>query len=460
MTRAGIAPPQRLGAPRPARDAAGAIAAGAALMVTVAVATLKGGGFDASSQSTFVALAGLALLAAGALDIRAASSAAHSELALALLALAALSVTSATWTVAVPATALRSGLVIGGYAAVFVCAATLARRTGPLPFAAVLATLALVEAVLGLRAVAVHALPEAERIDGAWRPGGTFQYPPALAILQVGALPACAALLARRSALACALGAATAALAGAVLGLSGSRLAPALAMVVLIALIVRPPAARTGRAAPLAVAVLAMSGALLAPAILGGRADPGLSERAPGIAQRASGLSQRTLHHAQRGHGLPWRVAGLKQRASGLARGPGSGSPRRGSDFLHGRGREWRAALETWWDHPLLGAGAGAYYTASLPHQGGAPVAFAHDLPLELCAELGLLGLPLAFVLYASSARAIVRAAGTPALWLLAPMVLAFLASNLLDWTWHLAGLGALWAASAGAMQGAGEHRA
>jgi hypothetical protein len=101
----------------------------------------------------------------------------------------------------------------------------------------------------------------------------------------------------------------------------------------------------------------------------------------------------------------------------------------------------------------LLGAGAGAYYVASLPHQTLARSLYAHDLPLELAAELGILGLLLGVALYASSAQMISEALHSPALWLLGPMVAAFLISNLLDWTWHLAGLGALWAAASGALK-------
>jgi O-antigen ligase len=102
----------------------------------------------------------------------------------------------------------------------------------------------------------------------------------------------------------------------------------------------------------------------------------------------------------------------------------------------------------------LLGAGADAYYIASLPHHGAATTRYAHDLPLELAAELGVLGLLLGLALYASAAWTISRATNSSALWLLAPAAVAFLASNLVDWTWHLAGLGALWAAAIGGLEG------
>ncbi len=397
------------------------IATGTVLTAAVGVTALNGGGFNASSQSIFIALAGIALLAGVSLDGGAVVRAARSPLALTLTALAGLSVASAAWTVDGRAVALRWGLVIGGYSAVCLAASALARRTGPWPFAAAIAILAGVEAILGLDAVARHALPDAELIDGVWRPGGTLQYPPALAILQVGALPVLSALMTRRSRLIAGAAAAAAMLAGAVLGLAGSRLADALAVLLVVVLLLRPSSRQLVRMATVAVATFVVTGALLAPAVL-------------------------------REHAGQATAAGVSRRShTGPARS-------RRSDVLHGRSHEWRAALETWLDHSLLGAGAGAYYTASVRHQGRAPTRYAHDLPLELAAELGVLGLLLGLMLYASTTWTVLRAFHTPALWLLAPTILAFLASNLLDWTWHLAGLGALWAAACGALNGAAAH--
>jgi O-Antigen ligase len=468
---------------RQSESTAGAVrgvVVGVALLAAVALATLNDGGFDARSQSVFVVLAGIALLTAGMLDGDAVAGIARSRLSLVLLALAVVSVASAAWTVDGRGAALRSGLVIGGYGAVFVTSATLARRTGPWPFAIALLALALVEGILGLHALAAHALPDAERIDGAWRPGGTFQYPPALAILEVGALPVSCVLLAHRSALACACGAAAITLAGAVLGLSESRLGLALAVALLAALIVRRPAALAGRAVPLAAVALFATGALGARAALGADAAPAGWSGLAAIAGLAAGcaivwpLTRRTVARrdalwlalalccatpalvtfAAAGHGGSHAAA----EGSNGSRRPatdGSDFSRHESDFLHGRGREWRAALETWFDRPLLGSGAGSYRVASLSHQDGAPVGFAHDLPLEFGAELGVLGLLLGLALYLSSAVVVSRAIHSSSLWLLAPMAVAFLASNLLDWTWHLAGLGAIWAASVGALRGA-----
>ncbi|HEX9417137.1 MAG TPA: hypothetical protein VF895_10570, partial [Gaiellaceae bacterium] len=80
---------------------------------------------------------------------------------------------------------------------------------------------------------------------------------------------------------------------------------------------------------------------------------------------------------------------------------------------------------------------------------------FAHDLPLELGVELGILGLLLGIALYVAAGRALWRTRGSPALWLLGPAVAAFLLSNLVDWPWHLAGAGAVFALALGSLESA-----
>ncbi len=376
------------------------------LVLTVTVPTVMGGGFGDASRALLVALAGATLLLAYAIDGRSVTEALRAPLAMTLLALAVLSAASGVWTLAEPAVALRWGLVIGSYAAVFIAAATLTRNTGLLPVALTIAGLAVLEALVGLRAVALHDLPNAERIDGVWRAGGTFQYPPALAILEVGALPILACTLARARAPLAAAAAVATVLAGTALALARSRLCFALLAALLLGLVLRRPFAlipgdARARVAAAGIVMLVLLGGLLSPLLING-----------------------------------------------------DGSHR---DVLHGRAHEWQAAAETWLDRPLLGAGAGAYYLASLPHQGPTGSRYAHNLPLELASELGILGLLLGVALYVASGLTLFNARGGPAAWLLGPLVVAFLVSNLLDWTWHLAGLAGIWAAASGALYGAGQ---
>jgi O-antigen ligase len=142
----------------------------------------------------------------------------------------------------------------------------------------------------------------------------------------------------------------------------------------------------------------------------------------------------------------------LALAAGALAFGSGDGPE---SGFLHGREETWRAAIETFLDRPVTGAGADAFLAGSARHQDGAAVVFAHDLPLELAAELGILGLLLALALYAGVGTVAWTRRATRAGLLFGTAALAFPLANLLDWPWHLAGSGAIWAIACGALAGA-----
>ncbi len=453
---------------------------GLLILLAVALPMLDAGGFEPGSQALLIVLAGVALFAAALIDGPTAVREARRSLGLSLIALSLLSVFSAAWTIGMASTAIRSGLVIGAYAALGTACATLSSRIGPGPIAAAIALLALVEAVLGLRAVAWHDLPDAERIVRAWRPGGSFEYPPAVALLQVGALPVlsrglcwrpAAASPGRHCEVAINTGSAIAAiLAGAVLRLADSRLAIAMAVVLIVASSV--PIRRSRQASPggVILAALVGLGALLGPLTLGGDVPSGAAGRGMvglaelvGSAAVAAGAWRlaSAVRSARWGVGVAIAAIALAAGVSELSRG-GATPPHAlvrsqdrhaaVTDLAHGRTGEWRAAWDTWLDRPVLGAGAGTYAAASRRHQRVATSLYAHDLPLELAAELGALGLALGLLLYATAARALVRAWTTPTLWLLGPFVAAFLISNLFDWTWHLAGLSAAWAAAAGAM--------
>ncbi len=120
--------------------------------------------------------------------------------------------------------------------------------------------------------------------------------------------------------------------------------------------------------------------------------------------------------------------------------------------FLHGRASTWEAAVDTFTDRPLVGTGADAFLAGSARHQGGETIVFAHNLPLELGAELGIAGFLLAIALYVAAGRVTWRARATPAGRLLGPGAAAFLVASLVDWPWHLAGSGAVWALCVGAL--------
>ena len=307
-----------------------------------------------------------------------------------LAGLAALGAMSALWTIGPVDRTLRWALVCAGYAAVFAAAATIARRRdGVRLLAGAVGVLAFGAGLAGLVAALLDARPYALPIGGEWRPAGPFEYPPALALLEVSALPVFMAARSRLPGLVVAL---------AVIGLSGSRIALALA----VAVIGLEFARRRGRLAIAAVLLAAL-------------------------------------------------LAGIF--AFGAAAGRDAYGP--ASSFLHGRERTWHAALETFADRPLQGTGADAFLAGSARHQDGETVVFAHNLPLELAAELGIAGAALALALYAATARSLWRARHTEAARLLGPAAAAFLVASLVDWPWHLAGSGAVWALGAGALTAA-----
>jgi O-antigen ligase len=125
------------------------------------------------------------------------------------------------------------------------------------------------------------------------------------------------------------------------------------------------------------------------------------------------------------------------------------------SGFAHGRAGLSQAAVDTAEDRPLAGSGALSFGTASLRYQEPPPVRFAHNLPLEGWAELGLAGALFALVLYGGSIGLVWSRRRGPAAWLFGPAVLAFLVANLFDWPWHVPASGGVFAIALGALVGA-----
>jgi O-antigen ligase len=363
-------------------------------IAAAAIGVFYDGGYGADARIGFAVAAATALVVVAAREPGAVIRAAREPMALALVALAVLGALSALWTLGPDERTLRWAAVTLGYAAVFAAAAGAAHdERGRIALAVGIGAVATVSGALALIATALHEEPYALEIGGGWRPAGPLEYPPALALLMVCALPVFAEAIRARGSLIRVAGAAGVALSTAVVALTQSRLALALGLIVAAAFVYRT------------------------------------TRRATAVAAGAAVLL----------------VAGL------LAFGPGDGPE---SGFLHGREDTWGAAVETFVDRPVEGTGADAFLAGSARHQDGAAIAFAHSLPLELAAELGLLGLLLALALYATTAELVWTTRATNAVWLFAPAALAFLAANLLDWPWHLASLGAIWSLACGALAG------
>jgi hypothetical protein len=394
---------------------------------------------------------------------------------LSLLALAVLTALSAAWTTGEAADAVRWGLVVAAYAATALVAGQAAREQGFVAIGVAIAVIAGAEAAIGLVSAGLRVEPFAERIGGSWRPGGTLEYPPALALIQVGALPVLLrGMVGSRAALGLA-SAGCAALAAGAIGLADSRTEIALVLAVLAIAVVWPDRAVRATRSRAALACLLVVGAGLATRLaLGGYAFPGATGGDAGrllalAAVMAGSVIAWGLIRRLWGERLPAsaaaagrgaRLAALSAAAvlaigalAGLVAAQRSDGPwtEPVSGFTHGRADQWQAAIETALDHPVAGVGAEAYLRASAANQGNQVSRYAHDLPLEAWAELGPVGLALVLALGCFVAMLLWRIRLHPDAWLVAPAAGAFLLANLVDWPWHLAGAGAMWAAALGA---------
>jgi hypothetical protein len=120
--------------------------------------------------------------------------------------------------------------------------------------------------------------------------------------------------------------------------------------------------------------------------------------------------------------------------------------------FFHGRVGIWSGAIAAAGQQLLLGHGADySLISTPVPLPGDA-IADAYDLPLELFVELGILGFVLALALYAAVLRMVWLSRARWSAWLFGPAIVGFLLADLVDWEWHLAGSGAIWAVALGAL--------
>ena len=444
----------------------------AVLAVPVAAALATHGGYFARGQIAFAVLcAGVTL---GVVAIAGMPRREWREPALlALAGLAALSAAGALWTVAAPGDAVRWAAVIAAYALLAVAASRASARLGPEPIAATIVVLVAVAGIVGLYGAGARVEPLAQRLGGQWSPGGPLEYSPALALAQLSALPFLLVTMVRASSERVAgLAALGAAIAGAVLALAGSRVELALGLAVVAATV--PVARRVLGLEPrrlLAAAALAVSAGGFADAIAGGYTQPYVTG---GDAPRLAGLGavvlgagvlwiaqRRTLEGARAG-GRPSALAVacvLLPLLGGLGAAwatPDSGPQAEPvSGFAHGRVALWRAAVDVGLDRPVLGAGSQGFFDASVADQDPPPVRFAHNLPLESFAELGVAGFALALLLYGGCAALAWSRRNEVAGLFLGPAVLAFLAANLFDWPWHVPASGGIFALALGGLIGA-----
>jgi hypothetical protein len=428
------------------------------------VAVAWRGGYGDNARAVTAVLAGLAALGAWAWAPDLVARASHAPVVVALAALAALAALSAAWTIGEPQDALRDAVAVLALAAVVVAASAV--RSAAVP-AGILLAVACASAVVGVAAAIGASDPRALDICGTWRPAGTFEYSPTLALVCAGALPvALRAATARRRA-AAGGGMAAAWLLATTVALTANRAGIGLAAGALVAAVWLAP--RDRPAGPLALAVIA--GAAISALIVHGDLAP--ASAALLVASLAVviplGILAAALSAAPTGGVGAHRrwiaivaIGAVAATAGGVLADRTSGC---GGEATHGRTGIWQAGLDTAKERPLQGFGSATFGRASRAHQlehRPRPTRFAHNLLLEGWVELGIAGLLLVAAWYAGVFALLRRAlrADPARTGLLGPAVAAFPLANLLDWPWHLLGAGVLWAIAAGGLLACldGEH--
>lgn len=441
--------------------------AGAVAAVTVFAVVARGGFFDAA-KAIFVIGAGLCLFVAVALDEPRTFGFARSPVVVSLALLGCLSMLSAVWTVAAPDAALRAGAVILALAGLTTTGAVAVRRkSDAVPVAVLIAALATGIGIAGLGAAALRVEPWAQQIAGSWRPGGTFEYPPALALLEFAALPALLVSMTTGRGRMSFLGAFGSAIAGSVIAASHSRLLGVFAVVLLAVVVVWPASTvRATRQVAMAAVVVPVVAGVVALLVVGGVvpanetggdagrviamvASVGLLTVSWTTVRNRVALAEVVHLGAMRRRRGVLGVVSLVVVLGVVAAIAGGGD----GDIAHGRTELWGVALDVADDHLAKGVGSEAFLTASADSQPtGQVTRFVHQMPLEFLVELGVLGFIGVLGLYWAVGRAVFRARGSPGLFLLGPGVIGFLIANLVDWPWHLAGVGAVWAVALGGL--------
>lgn len=449
------------------RGQLGAGIAAVGLAVTLTITNLERGGFTGASQNVLLVCTALMLVALIVFAPATLGDGARRPAVGVLCVLGALALLSILWTTGPRSGAVREGCLDVALATIATAGFAVDREWGPMPLAVGLGALAMAEAVLGLGAAALRESPSALLINGSWRPSGTYEYPPALGLLQVMALPVAFAAVTRRARATVGLGVAMLALTGAVLGSADNRFDLALAVATLIFVAVYAPRRALSPHTVLTGALVLLAG-VVAGALLLGRHVQGAGAAHGAVAIAGLVIVSGVLVVLwplllALGARVPLRallavaVAGAVAAAvAWVVLGDTSTLTSTGGGFGHGRISYWTAAFDAWKQRPWLGSGAGTFFAASAPFQAiNDGTIFAHNLPLEVAVELGIPGFVLAVALYGVVAGVIARVVRVPGTWLLVPTVGCFLADNLVDWSWHLFGLTAVWAAAVGGLAAA-----
>ena len=425
--------------------------------------------------TVLVATAGLAFLFAFLLAPR---TALRSPLALPVLALAlltALTFIVPSWAETLPDQVTRLGLLTLAYTLLAASGLVLASRFGALPVLLLVAVTATVAGAMGLWGFATIDEELAGLNQGDFVPVGPLAYRNTLALLCVSALIPLGrwAIPAVRDATSVGISIAS----GLALGISAivvavslSEFALAFSGLLVLAVLVWPGPSvgvpvRKALAPLLAAGLVAFAAWVVYRKLLPLPPEPDgirltlalcLVAVTPalvwGISLATERLSEGSARRA--GYGL----VGLGALAL-LVVAIGPGLPTGSAEL---RGRYYEVVIDALYDEPLAGVGPGNYFQSTYSSQLfllGSNNKFAHTIPGEMWVELGLAGLLATLLLYAGAVRDAWRTRRVPNAALLAPFVLGFLLSGLIDWSWHIPAMTALWAAALGAVAGANPSR-
>lgn len=415
------------------------------------VGALGRGGAPADTRTAMALIAVASIIAAVALG---GDFAAGTAVTVAIAALALLSVVTAAslaWSSAPPRTVVSQAILPLVYGAALALGVIAGRIVEPYLVAGIAVAATVVVGLGSLGAAVAGAEPWAVVVGGAWRPAGPAESPSALAGMTAAAVPAAVMLLDAQSRTLRVLGAIAAPVCAATLWAASSRAGIAFALLGTAWICARTPrltgaatiAAGSGLVAGLALepAIDARDprgGVFLALTILVAGATLALwwMTRRPVFAGFPKAMAIARRAHVARGLGVGALVLGGTAILLVLSRSDGP-EPYAGLD--HGRLDLWSRVVSATAENLPWGAGAGASRLALLAHDPGYDpgTRFVHSFPLEAALELGVIGAVAATVFLIATVwpLMLVRPAVLRAL---ACFPLAFIAINLIDWSWHL----------------------
>ena len=430
---------------------------------------LPGEGAEASWPILGPAIA--AVILAVIIDLRLTLRALLAIPVIALIGLAILTFASGSWTTVLPAEATRLGMALAAYVLIAVAAAVAATRLTVLPLAGLLVAVAVVAGAMGLWGFANLETSSLAVINqGELTPAGPFRYRNTLALLAAATLIPLArwavwdSLEPPRALLSIVAGLGLG-VSVTVVATSGSDFAWLMSFV-LVAVAVLFPGGALGvrRQVALGIAaasfVVAFAGWLMFREVLGQTAGDqsgrkvvmvGLVVAMPLVAW-AFGLGARRISD---------RVATrLVQAAAALAVVGAIAfvvGPFAPGDVTQSRQAYYEATIGTAKEEPIKGFGAGSYGQASIGEQLtllSSQTRFAHSIPGEMWVELGIGVLLLSLLLYVGAFLLSWRVRALSGGALLIPLVVGFLLSGLIDWSWHMTAMTALWASGLGGLIG------